>query len=360
MFVCFSLAAKVINVDFTSALYLELANDVIGYAPSWMITDEKLPHSVPIKDRKQYRKGTLHNTRIVQFNLIDGLAIVSLQKSVLERPYMRYSNILAGDLIEGVVERVGSFGMIVSVTESIHGLCPKLHLSDIKTIIVKPEKKYKPGTKVKCRVINVDSSQKRLMLTCKKSFVRCSKEEILSEYTEAKSGDWYRGIITSIRPYGCILHFFGYVRGLVRKSELSASLKDISDPAQLFWLGQSIACRVIECESSTKRLLLSFKSDTGEQEVVGDEEALTAGSFVDAEVTGIASNGINLRYPVTGEALFLPTLHLSDYTHLCSFILAYHQTQLEKTIREGKCWVGYEAMVMRVHCVWCEVIRGGR
>ena len=334
-------------VDPSSALYLELGNDIIGYAPAWKITDEKRDKAVARTTTKTlYCKGSHHPCRVIQFNLLDGVAIVSLQPSVLEKPYMKYSDLNVGEIVEGSVERFGDFGMIVTVTDTIRGLCPRLHLSDVRAIMKQPRKKYKEGSKVKCRVLNLVPSQKQLLLSCKKSLVR-STTEPLTSYTQAVPGGIHQGVITSVHSYGCIVHFYNRVRGLILKSELS-STHPVLDPTMMFWVGQPVECRVLNCDPSNEKLLLSFKLDTATAVSVSQEDALTACSFVDGEVTGIASNGINLRYPKTGEVLFLPTFHLSDYPSLCSHLLNYHQTHFETAVKEGLfhtpfvlscCWV---------------------
>lgn len=330
----FSAAAKVVHVDPSSALYLELGNDIIGYAPVWMITDEKRDKAVTKANTKTiYRKGSHHTCRVIQFNLLDGVAIVSLQPSVLEKPYMKYSDLKVGEIVEGSVERFGDFGMIVTLTDAIRGLCPRLHLSDVRAIMKQPRKKYKEGSKVKCRVLNLVPSQKQLLLSCKKSLVH-STTETLTSYTQAMPGGIHQGVITSVHGYGCIVHFYNRVRGLVLKSELS-STQSIPDPTTTFWVGQPVECRVLKCDPSNEKLLLSFKLDAATAVSVSQVDAQTSGSLVDAEVTGIASNGVNLRYQETGEVLFLPTFHLSDYPSLCSHLLTYHQTHFETAVKKG-------------------------
>ena len=316
-----------IHVDHTSSLYLELGNDVIGFAPTRLISDEKTTTT-------KYRPGSLHSCRVIQFNLMDGVAIVSLQTSVLEKRYMKFSDVSVGEIVEGTVERFGNFGMIVALTETIRGLCPRLHLSDVRSIMKQPKKKYKEGSKVKCRVLNVDPSQRRLLLTCKKTLVRSTRDP-LSDYSQATPGNVYDGVISSVHNYGCIVHFYNRVRGLVLKSELS-STHMVQDPSAEFWAGQPVECKVLESEPSSQKLLLSLKLNDFLPVSLEEEESLAPGDVIDAEVTGIASNGINLRNPQTGELAFLPSLHLSDYPVLCSHLLKLHQTQLEKTVKEGK------------------------
>ena len=275
-------AAKVIHVDHSSALYLDLGEGgVVGYSPSWMVTDvQRKEGDVAIKHRKEYRTGTLHEARVVQFNSLDGLAIMSLCDSILEKKYMKYSDICIGDYVEGEVERLGEFGMTVAISSGIHGLCPRIHVSDIQSLISKPSKRYKPGSKVKCRVLNVTPDTRQLLLTCKKSLIRldapstsedrmASEEEgssekgnmILCNYSAAKPGDCYTGIVTSVYTYGCVVHFFGHVRGFVHRDETNSRHAASSNPAEEFWEGQPVECRVLSCSPGAQKLSLSFRLD---------------------------------------------------------------------------------------------------
>lgn len=318
---------------------------MVGHAPPWMISDEKLtPNSVPFRQRKHYRKGTQHQARACQFNRLDGVVIVSLQASILQRPYMKYADVEVGDGVRGVVEKVCPFGLIVSVTETIRGLCPRVQVSDTRSVTSRPGKKFKEGSEVRCRVLKVDAAHRRLLLTCKKSLVRDSAK-LLSDYSQAEVGRCYSGVMTSVHPYGCIVHFLGGVKGLVRKSELGlggvwSAAGSSGDPAQTFWAGQPVECRVLECEVSTQRLLLSLvlsPSPSSEGGVSGGAvESVRSGEVVEGEVTGIASNGITLRRDGTGEVLFMPALHLSDYPHHCSILLSCHQNRLEEALKEGE------------------------
>lgn len=315
-------------MDRSSALYLDLGGDVTGYAPIWMVYDKRQDSF-----GKEHRRGSHHPCRVVQFNLIDGVAIVSLQSSVLEKRYMKYSDVNVGDVVESTVERVGDFGVILSITDSIRGLCPRMHLSDVS--LKHPKKKLTVGAKVKSRVLSVQPAERKLLLSCKKSFVRSTLDP-LSEYSQAKVGEIHQGVISSVRNYGCIVHFYGRVKGLVLKSELS-STQMITNPASVFWAGQPVECKVLQCDSVAEKLLLSLKLDAPVPMEVSQENALTPGMFIDAEVTGIVSNGINLKYSETGELAFLPMTHLSDHPGLCPLLLnLLHQSRLERALREGK------------------------
>ena len=299
----------------------------MGYAPSWMVTDEELgKEGVAVKHRKQYRVGTLHEARVIQFNSMDGVAIVSLQDAVLDKRYMKYSDIQVGDYVEGEVERVADFGMTVSITAGIHGLCPRIHVSDLQTVVANPGKRYRSGAKVKCRVLNVTPAKRQLLLSCKKSLIRLGGPEreggggeeneeeenmggrsrILCDYASAIPGECYTGVITSVYSYGCIVHFFDKVRGLVHRDELSSS-RVISNPATEFWEGQPVECRVLACSPATEKLSLSLRLDAEETRVTYDESmtpqsrvAESAATAMGGEFGVVAAADAETRGPKAG------------------------------------------------------------
>lgn len=48
------------------------------------------------------------------------------------------------------VQRLETYGMHVKITDHIKGLVPRIHLADVT--LTNPEKKFKKGFRIKCRV----------------------------------------------------------------------------------------------------------------------------------------------------------------------------------------------------------------
>jgi len=87
----------------------------------------------------QFAVGTCHPCRVIQLNLIDGVVVVSLQKyalayfcycrgddvfytcrSVLERPFMRYKDIVVGELVSvSVCSVVCTFPTVYHFTRAL-------------------------------------------------------------------------------------------------------------------------------------------------------------------------------------------------------------------------------------------------
>jgi rRNA biogenesis protein RRP5 len=82
--------------------------------------------------------------------------MLSLQKSVIDQPFMRIKDVIVGSIVKGVIEKVNSAEngkqhvVVVKLSESIRGVCVGTHLSDVT--LTKPEKKYKVGKSMNFRV----------------------------------------------------------------------------------------------------------------------------------------------------------------------------------------------------------------
>ena len=321
--------SEIIKVFPDSALLLRLTSDLTGFAPLPMVYDERRD-----KLDKKHQLGTRHHCRVIQFNLIDGTAIVSLQPSILSQRYLRYSDISAGDLLDATVQRHGGFGMILTIQGNIRGLCPSTHISD--RVLRDPQRKLQPGKTVKCRVLHVAAEEKRVLLTCKKSLLQLTDEEILSEYTQAVAGRVFKGVVSQISNHGFTVFFFNNVMGYVPKSEMVGEGGGrFPIPSSVVRPGQVVECRVLTCEPGTKRLRLSQRLDSEATPDVTPEDQLRPGMRVRGEVAGVAADGVTLRCRENGEFGFLPVTHLSDYPSLSAGKLSQHQQSLAAAVREG-------------------------
>jgi rRNA biogenesis protein RRP5 len=113
-----------------------------------------------------YKVGSTHRGRLIGYNSLDGVYLVSLEASVLEQPYLRIEDLSVGEVVKGKVERIiinakGVGGILVNLAEGITGLVPVTHMSDVE--LLHPEKKFKEGMMVTARVLSTDPaySQKK-------------------------------------------------------------------------------------------------------------------------------------------------------------------------------------------------------
>lgn len=85
------------------------------------------------------------------------------------------------------------------------------------------------------QVLSVDYQNKKIILTRKKALMETTLP-LLASYADARVGLVSHGFIVCIKDFGCIVRFFGDVKGLVPTSELTS--EPTNNPQSLFYLGQ--------------------------------------------------------------------------------------------------------------------------
>ncbi|KAK2604944.1 hypothetical protein N8I77_007834 [Diaporthe amygdali] len=206
-----------------------------------------------------YKLNSAHRARVVGYNAFDGLFLLSLQKSVLEQPFLRVEDVPIGDIVDGSIEKLvvgenGVHGLIVKIAEGISGLVPEMHLSDVR--LQHPEKKFKEGLKVKARVLSTDPSKGQLRLTLKKTLVNSDAAPIKS-FEEVAIGMQVLGTIVNVLQNGAVVQFYGRLRGFLPLSEMSEAY--IQNPKEHFRQGQVVNVHVIDVDATTNRLIVSCK-----------------------------------------------------------------------------------------------------
>ncbi|XP_018520155.1 protein RRP5 homolog isoform X2 [Lates calcarifer] len=255
-----------------------------------------------------------HTCRILNFSPLDQIHFASLRRSVIERPFYRYHDLHAGQIVEGKVSVLLNHGMVVHLSDHIKGLVPRTHLSDI--ILKNPEKKYMEGMKVKCRVLTVDAENKKLYLTRKKALVESSLPLFLS-YADARPGCVSHGYIVCIKDFGCIVRFYNNVKGLVPLNQLSS--EPISSPEELFYIGQVLKTKVLQCDPEKAKMVLSFKVAV-EGETAKPEFDCEVGTRLEAKVLKKLVNGLEVAILPDEIRTVLPTMHLSDHMSNCPLL----------------------------------------
>uniref|UniRef100_UPI003AB019B0 protein RRP5 homolog isoform X1 n=1 Tax=Centroberyx gerrardi TaxID=166262 RepID=UPI003AB019B0 len=265
-----------------------------------------------------------HTCRILDFSPMDQIHFVTLRESIIEKPFYRYHDLQAGQVVEGKVSVLLDHGMVVHLSDHIKGLVPRTHLSDI--LLKNPEKKYAEGMKVKCRVLSVDVERKRLSLTRKKALVESTLPLFLS-YTDARVGRVSHGFIVCIKGFGCIVRFYNSVKGLVPVNELSS--EPIISPEEIFYVGQVVKAKVLQCDPEKEKMVLSFKAAMeGDPETPAKPEFdCEVGKTLEAKVLSKSINGLEVAILPDEVRTVLPTMHLSDHMSNCPL--------LWETLQEG-------------------------
>ncbi|CAL8388333.1 unnamed protein product [Arctogadus glacialis] len=257
--------------------------------------------------------------RILNFSAMEQVHFASLRKSVRDKVHFRYEDIQVGEVVMGTVSELLGHGMMVLLSGNLKGLVPKTHLSDI--LLRNPEKKYSEGMKIKCRVLSVEADKRRVTLTRKKALLN-STLPVVSSYAAARPGLVAHGFVVSIKSFGCIVRFYNEVKGLVPLRELST--EPLASPEEVFYVGQVVKVKVLECEPEKERLLLSFKAvvegDTADKGTAAPRVLMEVGQRCEARL--VTKSAVCLEVAILPEEVpaLLPTMHLSDHVSNCALL----------------------------------------
>ncbi|KAI4181472.1 MAG: hypothetical protein LQ346_006783 [Caloplaca aetnensis] len=321
--------ARVARVEPGLGLFVDLGvKGVRGYVHISRITDGKI--ETLAQDSGPYRAGSVHKARVIGYNYMDGLYIVSMEPKIIAQPFLSIDDVQVGQLVKGTIQKIlvnenGINGIIVSISEGITGLVPEIHFSDIH--LQHPERKFKEGASVTARVLSKVLAKRQLRLTLKKALVN-SDDGIWQSYDALEIGAEAPGTIINITASGAIVQFYGPVRGFLPVSQMSESY--IDDPKKHFRAGQVVKVRIVSVDPTECRMIVSCKTpsvfDTKQQEHL---QTLAIGSFVSGTVSEKTNDEIILEVQESGLKAMLPFEHLTDGS-------AQKAAQAAKKIRVGQ------------------------
>ncbi len=247
---------------------------VRGFVPASLVEDHF------VESFEDYKGKTL-TYKIVEMDqeknrlILSHRAVVEAQKE--EKKGEVINNIHEGDVIEGTVQRLASFGAFIDLG-GVDGLVhisqvSHKHIDDVSTVLSE-------GQKVKVKVLSVDPEQERISLSIKET-----EEGPWSQIEEkAPEGAVLTGIVKRLVTFGAFVEVFPGVEGLVHISQISHN--HISTPHEVLKEGQEVKVKVLAVNKDEKRLSLSIKALVeNEDEPKADEfefpEETTGFSFGD-------------------------------------------------------------------------------
>lgn len=304
--------AKVVKVDPGLGLYVQIGpTKHIGFVHISRVSDGLVEDVSP--DSGPYRTDSTHEARIVGYNLVDNLYLLSFERKIIEQPFLRLEDVTVGAVVKGKVEKLligpsGIDGLIVTLAEGITGLVPSMHFAD--AALQFPEKKFREGMTLSARILSVNLEKRQIRLTLKKSLLN-SESAIWKEYDGITPGSQSPGTIVNIQSHGAVVQFYGHVRGFLPVSEMSEAY--IKDPSQHFRLGQVVNVHALSVDVSLGRLAVSCKDPSTFTETYRQAfENIHPGLLVGGTVFEKSSDDVLLKLDGSGLVARLDVQHIID------------------------------------------------
>ncbi|EOD50642.1 putative rrna biogenesis protein rrp5 protein [Neofusicoccum parvum UCRNP2] len=304
--------AKVTKVEPTLGLFMDVGvKRVPGFAHISRLSDDKV--DILSETTGAYKLNSTHRARVVGYNPVDGVYIVSLEKKILDQPFLRIEDIKVGEVVKGKVEKVmitarGSGAVVVNLADGISGLVQETHIADVH--LQHPEKKYKEGLPVTARVLSTDPERRQIRLTLKKTLVN-SEAPVWASYSDVQIGDQAPGTIIKILHAGAIVQFYGDLRAFLPVSEMSEAY--IKDPADHFRVGQTVTVHALSVNAETDKMTVSCR-DPSSRNVDQQEgySSLQLGSIAKGVVSEKSEKNVTVELEGTTIKGILKLGHLTD------------------------------------------------
>ena len=226
------------------------------------------------KDAKNFNKEDIEKlfpinskmrVRIYDFSLIEDIILLSCRQSVLNALFMNYDELKIGQVVKCTVRSINAKngGVSVKLSDFVTGFIPKTHTGDVPLSENMLPRKLKPGTELKCKIIQLNPEEKRCVLTAKQTLIK-SKLPLIESFDQVRLGMETYGVVVSIQSYGMLLGFLNDLKGLLPRQEISSSVQkdDGQDLKKLYYLGQLVKCNVIDFDRQKETIKLSLIRDT--------------------------------------------------------------------------------------------------
>ncbi|KAI8146542.1 hypothetical protein BJV82DRAFT_665505 [Fennellomyces sp. T-0311] len=262
-------------------VFVSVGGDLRGFVHISNLADRHIERLNKTDD--QYGLNTTHRARVVGYNSLDAMLLLTTKESVLEDTYMRVNDVPVGQDVTATVINVNDAGVIVRLSSTIQALVPALHMSDVK--LTHPEVKFKKDSQVRARVLSVDTGKRRVYLTMKKSLLE-TPLPLIKDWESVEQDMVSHGVIVSVRDKGATVRFYNNITGFVPAKFMTEAKVD--DLTKVFRIGQTVKATVTKLDKEDKLMLLSLikAKQVKREEKKARKEAEDAKFAVGQVVTG--------------------------------------------------------------------------
>ncbi len=177
------------------------------------------------------------------------ISFVVSRRNLLREEF--YRRIKVGDVVEGVITSVQSFGLFVD----IGGFDGLVHITRVAhRPPAKLSEVFKPGDTVRAQIVEIDPAHDKISLSMKA--LEPSPWQSASE--RYHSGERCTGVVTRLVPFGAFVELEPGIEGLIRNSELSWTRR-VRHPGDVLREGERVDVVVLDIKPEREQIDLSLR-----------------------------------------------------------------------------------------------------
>jgi small subunit ribosomal protein S1 len=254
----------------------------IGYKSEGVIPVSELSIRRSVNPVDEVQLGDEIDALVMTKEDAEGRLILSKKRARFEMAWKRIEAASeSGEAVEGTVIEVVKGGLILDL--GVRGFLPA-SLVDIRRVQNLDEFL---GTKLRCRVIELNRSRNNVVLS-RRAVLEDERKEMRQAILDRLSpGDVVEGTISNIVDFGAFVDLEG-IDGLIHISELSWS--HVNHPSEVLEIGQTVRVKVLDIDRDRQRISLGLKQTQSDpwQQVI---DAYQEGDVVDGRVTKVVTFG---------------------------------------------------------------------
>jgi small subunit ribosomal protein S1 len=222
-----------------------------------------------------------------------------LEESRVEARNELLSQIVEGQVLEGVVKNITDYGAFIDLG-SVDGL---LHVTDISwSRISHPSEMLSLGQTIQVQVIKYNTDTKRISLGMKQ-LESNPWQGIEDRYPK---GARFTGKVTNITDYGAFIELEPGIEGLVHVSEISWTKSNVH-PRKLLSTSQEVEFVILDIDASKHRISLGMKQcEENPWEIFAAQNPV--GTVLEGEVKNVVEFGLFVGFDNGIDGL----VHVSD------------------------------------------------
>ena len=224
---------------------------VFAFCPNSQVADK------PIKNMNEYMNKPME-FQIIKIDNVR-MNVIASRRQVIEQEKNKnkekvIKNYKVGDIVEGTIKAVQSYGCFVSI-ESLDCLLHSSEVSHLK--ITNLNDMFTVGETVKVKILEIDNENMRMSLSVK-AMLPDPFETIKDKF---QVGNEYEVKIVKLTEFGAFAEMEQGIVGLIHTSEIKHMQKNVN-PKSVFKVGDTVKVKLKEVDTEKRKIGLSYKDCT--------------------------------------------------------------------------------------------------
>lgn len=285
-------------------IYVSTGSEIVGQVHKSNVDPAKIANI-------EYPVGSKHRARVLGFNQIDNVLIMTLNPKVIDSKFASVDDIPIGEyILSAEVTKIlpEGRGLIIKFFGDFEALVPPKHMSDIK--LVYPERKFKVGGTVKGRVLQ--KAGKKVYVTLRKSLVNMEDEAIVYSTDHLSVGFKTTAVVEKFVAGGAVVSFFGHLKAYLPKNEISETF--VENAKDYLRESQAVSVRILKFSPEDGKISVTLRQATELTNTQAQhlEEIVVGRSIVKAFIVEKTKEAFVVELENSNLRGLISTGHLSD------------------------------------------------